>query len=43
MPTYEISYEFPLGSGKRVSRDIQAANEVEARKDARVVDRKSVV
>jgi hypothetical protein len=38
MPTYEISYEFPLGSGKRVSRDIQAANEVEARKDARVVN-----
>ena len=36
MPTYEVSYEFPLGSGKKVCHDIDAATIEDARKDARV-------
>ena len=38
MPTFELSYEFPLGSGKIVKRDVQAETQAQALRDAGVIN-----
>src|ERR1039458_1308713 len=38
MPTYELTYEYPLGSGKQVRRDVVAVDEETARLDSRITN-----